>query len=112
VIDRFGLNADFIEANGLTWIDNLETANGKYPLDDPRHADHQKTYVQEYLKRFGARKVEANALVVRPAESRELCRQAILSYLPEDAPRRYGERLFAVRQEVRAAVARLLGDDQ
>jgi hypothetical protein len=32
VIDRFGLNADFIEAQGLTWIDNLATAQGKFTL--------------------------------------------------------------------------------
>jgi hypothetical protein len=31
--------------HGLTWIDNLETSNGKYPLDDPRHRDYDKPYV-------------------------------------------------------------------
>ena len=66
IIDRFGLNFDFIEAQGLTWIDNLETGAGGR-LDDPRHPDHDKAYVQDYLRRFGVRKVEANALVARPA---------------------------------------------
>ena len=63
-IDRFGLNYDFIRAHNLTWIDNLETSSGRR-LDDPRHPDHRKPYVRRYLSEFGARKVEANALVVR-----------------------------------------------
>ena len=44
VIDRFGLDFDFIEAHGLTWIDNLETGSGGR-LDDRRHPDHRKPYV-------------------------------------------------------------------
>jgi len=42
---RFGLNKDFIERNRLTWIDNLETSSGKR-LDDNKHNDHNKPYVQ------------------------------------------------------------------
>jgi hypothetical protein len=108
VIDRFGLNADFIEQNGLTWIDNLETGSGG-DLADPKHRDHRKLYVQDYLKKFGARKVEANALVVRPREGRMLCQQAILRYLPTGARSRYEERLEAVREEVRLAVLNRMG---
>jgi hypothetical protein len=96
IIDRFGLNDDFIEAQGLTWIDNQETGSGGR-LDDPRHPDHSKPYVQNYLRRFGVRKVEANALVIRPAAGRTLCRQAIERYLPPDAERRYQERLALAR---------------
>jgi hypothetical protein len=77
VIIRFGLNADFIDAHGLTWIDNLETSSGGQ-LDDPEHNDHDKPYVQDYIAKFGARKCEANALVVEPEVGRELCRSAIL----------------------------------
>jgi hypothetical protein len=107
VVDRFGLNLDFIEANGLSWIDNLETSSGGR-LDDPRHADHRKPYVQSYLAQFGARKLEANALVVRPTEGRELCRQAILKYVPEYAPHAYHGRLVAVQDVVRDNVVALL----
>jgi hypothetical protein len=33
-------------AQGLSWIDNLQTSKkGGCPLDDPRHPDHQKLYV-------------------------------------------------------------------
>jgi hypothetical protein len=106
-VDRFGLNHDFIEAQGLTWIDNLETGSGR-SLADPRHKDHKQAYVQVYLQRFGERKVEANALVVRPDAGRELCRQAILKYLPEDAPDRYRERLAPLRDQVREQILRQL----
>lgn len=62
--ERFGLNYDFIEQAGLTWIDNLETGSGKN-LASPSHEDHFKSYVQDYIHRFGTRKVEANALVIQ-----------------------------------------------
>jgi hypothetical protein len=52
-VERFGLNYKFIRQQGLTWIDNLETGSGGR-LDDPRHQDHHKDYVQSYLKEFGA----------------------------------------------------------
>ena len=47
---------------GDVWINNLETASGKR-LDDPKHPDHKKPYVQDYIREFGVRKREANALV-------------------------------------------------
>jgi hypothetical protein len=108
IIDRFGLDYDFIEREGLTWIDNLITSQGEYPLDDPRHPDHRKSYVQDYLAAYGARKVEANALVTRPEAGRELCRQAILKYVPASAPRRYLKRLKPLRAELRREIERLL----
>jgi hypothetical protein len=107
-IDRFGLNYDFIEAQGLTWIENLETSSGR-SLADSRHPDHQKPYVQDYLARYGLRKVEANALVARPEAGRELCRQAILQYVPAAAVAAYEERLALKQEELRLEVIRLLG---
>jgi hypothetical protein len=108
-IDRFGLNADFIRRHRLTWIDNLETSSGGR-LDDPRHPDHLKPYVQSYLRRFGARKVEANALVVRAQAGRALCRQAILKYVPEDAPAENEARLAPLREEMQQHIIRLLAE--
>lgn len=97
-IDRFGLNYDFIEANGLTWIDNLITGSQRgLDLASPSHPNHYLPYVQEYLATYGGRKCEANALVVRPAEARELCRMAIEAFLGEGAEDRFGERREAVR---------------
>lgn len=104
IIDRFGLNADFIDSNNLTWIDGLETSSGGN-LADPRHEDHNKPYVQNYLQRFGARKVEANALVVRPDQGRQLCRDAILRYIDEDGIDRYRRVLATAREEARQAIA-------
>jgi hypothetical protein len=108
-IVRFGLNADFIERNRLTWIDNLETASGGR-LDDPRHHDHDKSYVQSYLQQFGVRKVEANALVVRPEAGREMCRQTILQYVPADAIDRYQETLQPFREQLRDEIMRRLAE--
>ena len=51
IIDRFGLNYDFINESNLSWIEGLETGSGKR-LDDIRHKDHKKQYVQDYLKNY------------------------------------------------------------
>jgi hypothetical protein len=107
IIDRFGLNYEFIEEHNLMWIDNLETGSGRR-LDDPRHPDHNKSYVQDYLRRFGARKVEANALVADPEGGRRLCRDTILKYLDGDSPDKYLERLQPLRDQVRDEVEHLL----
>jgi hypothetical protein len=118
IIDRFGLNPDFIEAQGLTWIDGLTTGSGK-DLADPDHLDHYKPHVQDYLRRYcerngdgryEGRKVEANAMVVRPEPSRALLRQTILQYLSADAPARYEARLGPDRERVRVEVRRLLAN--
>jgi hypothetical protein len=107
IIDRFGLNADFIEEQGLTWIDNLATSNGEYPLDDRRHPDHYKDYVQRYLRDYGVRKVEANALVVRSDAGRDLCHDAVLRYVSADAPEIYQEALGRERERAREEISRL-----
>ncbi len=100
---RFGLNADFIEDNDLTWIENLETSSGGQ-LDDENHADHNKDYVQDYIAEFGVRKCEANALVVVPEVGRQLCRDAILERIPAAAVERYERKLQSVRRQLRKAL--------
>jgi len=104
-IDPFGLKYDFITANKLTWIDNLITARkgyiaevvdgkivqGKTKTGRP-HPNFHLPYVQDYLKKYGVRKCEANALVIKPEEGRNLCRQAIEKYLGKDAKDRFQER--------------------
>lgn len=110
IIDRFGLNQEFIEANGLSWIDNLITSSGK-SLDDPRHPDHNKPYVQSWLQEIGVRKVEANALVVNPEAGRELCLQAITKYVDLESPNKYKSGLELARQEVRGALDRMVRFD-
>src|SRR5262249_41148659 len=100
------LNLDFIEQHRLSWIENLETSSGKR-LDDPRHPDHGKAYVQSYLREFGARKVEANALVVRPQAGRQLCRDAIRRYAPARALSAYSSKLHIAQEHVRREITRL-----
>jgi hypothetical protein len=106
-IDRFGLNADFIAEHGLTWIDNLETGSGKN-LADPSHPHHRHPYVQNYIRRFGARKVEANALVVRPEAGRELCRDAIERYVDLESVKKYRAELKTQQSEVADIVKKMM----
>jgi hypothetical protein len=109
VIDRCGLNKDFIDQQGLSWSENLETSSGG-DLASPRHPDHGKDYVQSYLKKFGARKVEANALVVRPEAGRQLCLDAIRRYIPDDLLEDFESRRAAAQGEAKEVIARLLPD--
>ncbi|MEM2960266.1 MAG: ATP-binding protein [Candidatus Bathyarchaeia archaeon] len=82
IIDRFGLNYDQIEKLGLTWIDNLTTSSGK-------NADPKNSIVRRYKEKYGERKCESNALVVRPKEAELICREAVEKYLGPDAKERF-----------------------
>lgn len=105
IVDRFGLNYDFIKTQGLSWINNLETGSGRR-LDDPRHRDHNMEYVQTYLDKYGARKVEANALVTRPEAGRQLCEDAILKYIDLDRMAEYEASVEDHQEELREEIAR------
>lgn len=98
-IHRFGLNFDFIEEHGFTWIDNLITGSGKN-LASPSHKNHYSDYVQDYLSTIGARKCEANVLVTDTAIARQLCRSAIESFLGQQATKRFQARRKAVQNYV------------
>jgi hypothetical protein len=102
IIDRFGLNLDFIEENGLTWIDNLMTGGGHHLAIERNgqilpgrtrvgkiHPNWELDYLQEYLAEVGVRKCEANALVVIPEQAKQLCRDIIEKYLGADALDRF-----------------------
>ena len=82
IIDRFGLNYDFIIDNNLSWIENLETGSGK-------HANESNPIVARYIEEYGFRKVEANAIVVNPKAGRKLCRNTIENYLGKYALSRF-----------------------
>ena len=79
-IVRFGLNTEFIENAGLLWIEGLETSSGG-DLSNPKHKHHSFPYVQSYLEEFGARKVEANALIANPTAARALIRDELWQWL-------------------------------
>ena len=72
---------------------------GRYIDPDP-HVGH-------YIARFGVRKCEANALVVVPEIGRQLCRDAILEFIPAAAPARYRRKLDRERAKLRQAIRRL-----
>lgn len=90
IIERFGLDKKFIDANRLTWIDNLITGSGKN-LASPAHKNFTMPYVKDYIKKFGARKCEANAIVPYPQRARDLVRSVIEKYLGKDARERFAQ---------------------
>ena len=101
IIDRFGLNYDFIIKNNLSWIENLITGSKKkLNLASPTHPNHNLHYVQDYLRSVGIRKCEANSLVVKPEQGRNLCREAIEHYLHHDAINRFKDKRKIVEQEI------------
>lgn len=105
IIDRIGLNLDFIQEHDLTWIDNLITGSKtkvkeKKSLASPGHNNHKMKYVQEYLDTIGERKCEANALVTRPDDAKRMLRDGIEKYLGEDAVDRFQDRMDNADQEV------------
>jgi len=97
------LNLDFIEAQGLEWIEGLITGSGK-DLGDENHKLHKCDFVQDYIRRYGQRKVEANAMVIRPEASRALFRDTIRRCLADDAPAQYQAALADHRQRVKEAI--------
>lgn len=97
-IIRFGLNYDFIIANRYTWIENLITGSGKN-LASKDHPRHRFPYVQNYLRRVGARKCEANAIVTTPDVARDLCRDAIEDIIGTDARQRFADKREIVKRE-------------
>jgi hypothetical protein len=111
-IERFGLNYDFIEANNLIWIDNLETSgkdedgNPRH-LDDPEHKDFSKPYVQDYINEYGVRKVEANALVSNIEAGRQLCKETILIYVNEDGITNYENAIEEAQDDLRNELEKL-----
>lgn len=107
IIDRFGLNYDFINTNNLSWIDNLETGAGK-DLASPEHPDHKKDWVQDYIKSFGVRKVEANSLVVRIEAGRQLFKSTLDRYLDYEAIEQYQIDTQAQQYEVSMLVKQFM----
>jgi len=109
IIDRFGLNEEFIKKAKLSWIPNLITGAKKEKgkindLADPRHPDHDKPYVQNYIKAFGVKKVESNAIVVAKEQGKKLCLNAIKKYISEDTVREYRQIISTYQNEVKNKV--------
>ena len=107
IIDRFGLNYDFIQTNNLSWIDNLETGSGKN-LASIKHPDHEKAWVQEYIAMYGIRKVEANALVVRIEAGRQLFKSTLDKYLDYEAIGLFNDDTYQEQGQVKLLVKELM----
>lgn len=100
IINRFGLTIDFIKLYNLTWIDNLITGSGRN-LANPKHPDHNKPYVQDYIKKYGVRKCEANAILTIRKESQLHLASTIIEYLGKECFNEYKEELKKNRKEVK-----------
>jgi len=96
-IVRFGLNADFIEQHKLTWINNLITGSKK-DLANPNHRNFNMPYVRDYIRIYGVRKCEANAIVPLPNIARKLVESAIIDFLGVDAVDRFEEKRKNVKK--------------
>lgn len=106
---NIGLTEQQIDELGLMRISNLETGGGR-DLSDPRHPDHSKPYVQDYIARFGVWKCEANALVGNPRKARDLLESAINRFVPASHPDDAEERNAPGKEQVRLEIARLMQD--
>jgi hypothetical protein len=107
VIERFGLDAAFIERYRLSWTQGLITGSG-LDLGDPSHAKHFEHDVQDYIQRFGEQKVEGDALVTRPQAGRALCERAIPKYVNQDDITRFERARARLRRAMRQALDQLL----
>lgn len=100
-IVRFGLDYDFIIDNQLLWVNNLKTGSKK-DLASPRHPNHRLPYLQNYLRQYGVRKCEANAVIKgeeRRRKTLELCRGVIEGYMGKDVKARFAAKRQNVHSE-------------
>jgi hypothetical protein len=138
-IHRFGLNYDFIIENNYTWIDNLITGSGAElaKMDasgnivagikvngknaGQAHQNFDMSYLQNYIKEFGVRKCEANAIVTTPDKADGLVRDEIERWLGSDSKERFAAKRFAVKVEyeelldetnLREPIEQILGEDR
>lgn len=92
IINRFGLNYDFVITHKLSWIENLISGTGKKP-------NYKNPIVKRYIEKYGERKVEANAIVIIPEIARALCKNTIESYLGTDALERLAKKNKEIQEK-------------
>jgi hypothetical protein len=109
VIERIGIDADFVRTNKLTWIEGLATGGADMPnLEHPDHPKHFEHDVQSYIAKYGARKVEANALVRVPKAAAALCQKAILRYVDKRRMNEFQQDQDEQQAEMEQAIRRML----
>ena len=104
---NIGLTERQIDDLDLMKIANLETGGGR-DLSDPRHPDHYKPYVQDYMANFGVWKCEANALVGNPRKAEGLLETAINRFIPASHPADIRAKNEPAQEEVRSEIANLM----
>lgn len=83
IVKRFTLTETQIKDLKLPWINNLKTSSKKgLDLANPTHSQHKQLWVQDWLKKVGPRKVEANALMTHRVEAKKICEDAIVHGVP------------------------------
>lgn len=87
IIDRFGLNYEFIELHDLVWIDNLTSGSGK----DLSKSKEQ--YIKDYIANYGIRKCESNALITIPQIARQLFETTVNKYVSSDSVTSYQQKV-------------------
>ncbi|MBA7576299.1 hypothetical protein ES695_13770 [Candidatus Atribacteria bacterium 1244-E10-H5-B2] len=105
IVDPIGLTFRFIQENNLTWIDNLESS-GERALDDPKGKvwKDNRFNIREYVAQYGAKKCEANAIVVAPKLGRKMLQDAVNKWLGKDAYKDYEEALEIERERARELI--------
>lgn len=109
IIDRFGLNYDFIEDNKILWIDNLTTGKGrnlgelydKYKVGTLGKKERIYKYEIEYIEKYGKRKCEANAILPIRNKAIDNCEKKIKEYLGENPHKKYNKKINKRQQEVK-----------
>ncbi|MFX1570665.1 MAG: hypothetical protein ACFFCV_20185 [Promethearchaeota archaeon] len=105
LIDRFGLTIEFIEQNNVLWIDNLITG-GKRDLGklykQYKEGKEVKVYDYEieYIKRFGIRKCEANAIIPIKNVAIKNCEEILKKYLGDNPFEIYNKKIEENQKEV------------
>jgi hypothetical protein len=81
-----------------------ERCGGQGKLRVGAHPNHYLPYVQDYLKKIGRRKCEANSIVVVPQMGRQLCLDTVRKYLGRDAEERFAKKRELVRERIDAVL--------
>jgi hypothetical protein len=108
---RIGLTHEYIEKHRLHWIDNLVTSRtnsdgSARDLADASHCMHDRQWVQDYIAKYGARKVEANAILADVDAARADLAATLEALIPNRLCRAFDRKLAKLRSESVAEVRR------
>ena len=106
IIDHFGLTIDFINKNGILWIDNLITG-GKRNLGNlyKQYKEGKENikifdYEIKYIEKYGVRKCEANAILPIRDIAIKQCETVIIKYLGDNPFEVYNKEVKRIQQEI------------